>query len=575
MTSSEADLVVIALPGVQRLISEAQSTADVHAGSQIVASLAAVAATRVREQGAELVIPATEQAEGMPNRVVALAPRGRGADLAHQAVEAVRESWRGHLAELFPDPPATPGMPGVVWVCVPDEGQGYPAQWARAHKLLAARRRIRDFDHQEWAGREICALSPRWPAEAVPPARLKEHERAALSAVNWVKRRWRTRPDGERFPSTPSIASAPFRRDVLKLAHGDGESAAQINSAIEALYHAESAMGGSRETRVSGLPTGTTSATEWFSRSGGPWVYPERWQASTLARDTGREASALIPLVNAGRAALQQLIELARGSGLSPPRTYLAIIVQDLDGMGRFLAGEGQDAGGAVLDVQPQRHREVSELLGTLGGSQTQRLRSDDLLGVPVYAGGDDLLAFTPAPSALAAAQACHDLIPAELPTASTAVVFFHYHAGLQTALTHARQLLERAKQLVDGKHALAVSYLRRSGVSDASIHPWSLCGGRSAAAALQVFTRSARHPLSPRLVADLERDHTELATLHRQTHRAELLRLVRRHLGGMVDGQADAAREVTSALLQLGGEDMKNLVHAARVGVFLRQEAL
>jgi hypothetical protein len=581
VTSSEGDLVVVALPGVQRLISEAQSTADVHAGSQIVANLAAVAAKRIREQGAELVIPATVEAKGMPNRVVALAARGRGADLARHAAEAVSEQWRGYLTKVFrfQAPPPTPGIPTVLWVCVPDEGQGYPAQWARAQALLAARRRVRDFDHQEWQGREICTLSPRWPAEEVIPANLKEHERATLSAANWVRRRWQDlQSQTERFPSTPSIASAPFRRDVLRLAQSNEKSARDISSAISDLHEAARAVEDShRESRVPGLPEGSTPATTWFSRSGGPWVYPERWQVRTLARNTDREERTLRPSVHAGRAALKRLIELVRRHSLSPPRNYLAIIVQDLDSMGRFLAGEGKNAAGAVLDVHPQRHREISELLSSLSGRQTQQLRSGDLLGVPVYAGGDDLLAFAPARTALAAAQACHDGLPSELPTASTGVVFFHYHAGLQAALTHARQLLDRAKEAVPRKHALAVGYLRRSGVSDTSIHPWSLPSGRSAAAALQVFARSATYPLSPRLVADLERDHTELATLHQrkpQMHQAELLRLVRRHLGGMVDGQADAALEVTSALLQLGGEDMTNLLHAARIGVFLRQEA-
>jgi hypothetical protein len=39
------DLVVVALPGVQRLIAEARSTADVRAGSEIVARLVGVIVT--------------------------------------------------------------------------------------------------------------------------------------------------------------------------------------------------------------------------------------------------------------------------------------------------------------------------------------------------------------------------------------------------------------------------------------------------------------------------------------------------------------------------------------------------
>jgi CRISPR-associated protein Cmr2 len=107
-------------------------------------------------------------------------------------------------------------MPLVHWVCVPSVSGGYPAQWREAQRLLAARRRIRDFPAVEWPQRALCVLGPRWPAEPVPGG-LKEHEKAALSAAGWVKRRWRKIHDLGGFPSTASIASAPFRRAVLEL----------------------------------------------------------------------------------------------------------------------------------------------------------------------------------------------------------------------------------------------------------------------------------------------------------------------------------------------------------------------
>jgi len=75
------DLVMISLPGVQRLIGEARSTADLRAGSEIAAELAAAPARRCIRDG-ELVIPSTPDAIGddtsTPNRIVALAPAGQG-----------------------------------------------------------------------------------------------------------------------------------------------------------------------------------------------------------------------------------------------------------------------------------------------------------------------------------------------------------------------------------------------------------------------------------------------------------------------------------------------------------------
>jgi hypothetical protein len=51
------DLVVVTLPGVQRFIGEARSTADVRAASEIVEKLASTAAKKCRAAGGELVFP--------------------------------------------------------------------------------------------------------------------------------------------------------------------------------------------------------------------------------------------------------------------------------------------------------------------------------------------------------------------------------------------------------------------------------------------------------------------------------------------------------------------------------------
>ncbi|MGH3797670.1 MAG: type III-B CRISPR-associated protein Cas10/Cmr2 [Pseudonocardiaceae bacterium] len=148
------DLVVISLPGVQRLISEARSLADGRAGSEIVARLAEVAATSCRDQGGELVIPAEiGDPDGMPNRVVVLAPAGSGAPIAREATAAVQREWDRLLSTVLERSGAvTPGMPNARWVCVPDDGRGYGWQWAQAQTLLTARRRVRDFESQEWGG---------------------------------------------------------------------------------------------------------------------------------------------------------------------------------------------------------------------------------------------------------------------------------------------------------------------------------------------------------------------------------------------------------------------------------------
>jgi CRISPR-associated protein len=630
------DLVVITLPGVQRFIGEARSTADVRAASEIVEALASSAAAECLAAGGELVFPSSladgsDSAlgdkgaapaevghDGMPNRVVALAPADGGAEIAHRAKVAVQRAWdswvrqalaRGPAAQGGSRTPVTPGFPVVQWVCVPPLPEGYPGQWARARDLLDARRRVRDFSEVSWEQRTLCSLSPRWPAED-PPDGLKEHEKDTLSAANWVKRRWRRIQDKDGFASTSSIASAGYRRDVA--AHLDDPGVA---AAVSELMGAAREVRDEWETAVPGLPDLRAEPGRWLVRSAGPWVYEDRWQAESLARETKKELDALRAAVVRGATAAKRLAKIMAGHGVAPPASYLALIAQDIDGMGLFLSGTGTNAAGSRLSVGPAAHAGVSASLRRLAAQQRRGLASPDLLGVPVYAGGDDLLAFVPAATALAAAQACHDLIPRDLPRASTAVLFFHYHAGLQAAMTRAREMLDQAKSAVPGKHGLAVGYMRRSGASEFSIQPWGGSPGQgtpggpaasSAVGLLGLFAADRAYPLSPRLVADLERDAGELSRLFERDqaiYRAELARLVGRHIGKAADPSAAgtrsaiappagtqaaarraAVREAADVLWWLGQQeyaprdaetpDGPRPARAARIGIFLRQEA-
>ena len=110
-------------------------------------------------------------------------------------------------------------------------------------------------------------------------------------------------------------------------------------------------------------------------------------------------------------------------------------------------------------------------------------------------------------------------MIGSALPTASTAVLFFHYHASIQRAMSQARDLLEQAKK-VSGKHGLAVGYLRRSGATAVSIQPWAGQEGGSSASRFGLFAREHEPRLSPQLVADLECDAGELTGSRRSPRR-------------------------------------------------------
>jgi CRISPR-associated protein Cmr2 len=139
-----ADLVVVALPGVQRFLEEARSTSDVSAASGIYSALAGrVVDSLGAEPGGQLVLPVRDAPSpgpdvprsgqdgelGLPNRIVALLPPGSGAAAARRASDAVQEAWQGWVRQVMrPAPgdpqPQTPGFPRVYWVCIPERPGG-------------------------------------------------------------------------------------------------------------------------------------------------------------------------------------------------------------------------------------------------------------------------------------------------------------------------------------------------------------------------------------------------------------------------------------------------------------------
>jgi hypothetical protein len=280
------------------------------------------------------------------------------------------------------------------------------------------------------------------------------------------------------------------------------------------------------------------------------------WKARRLAREIGA---------------------LARRHGVPVLSAYYAIVVQDLDKLGRAVGNLGLDDQRAACDA-----------LTVLGGQQVSL--SERHLGVPIYAGGDDFLAFAPAAEALGLATELRirtagflSAGPLSGVTASSAVVFVHAGNPLRVAVATAQEALKRAKNAVNGgrqRDALSVVVVRRGGVRARTIQPWSLHPNSHDAADVlgRVAPASASSELSARLAARLEQDQAELDQLAEEpaTHgtlEREVRRLVERQGG---------TRDVAEALSVLGraerggGERDARFfrpVPAALVGRFLTQE--
>ncbi|MCD0448601.1 type III-B CRISPR-associated protein Cas10/Cmr2 [Actinocorallia sp. API 0066] len=585
MGAGDGDLVVLALGGVQRFISESRTTADLAAASAIMARLARAAAESLGEvDGVSLVFPESGESRGAPNRVVALVPAGRGDALGEAAAGAVRTAWEQTVQGVFKDAAAagTPGVPDVTWVAVPAAAGDYATRWELAQRALAGRRMVRDFAPADELARPLCSLSPRWAAaERPPPGARRHHRQELLSRANWVKREWSRSEDGQgtRFPSTSSIASARFRDAVIRRLDDR-----ELAGAVGALRAVVGRLSSGREEAVRGLSHAGGELGRWLRESAGGWVYPDRWTERSVLAESARpeDVRDAAGIASQGRKAAAAVVRRMDEFGVASPAVYLAVIAQDLDWMGRYLSGTGTARDGSRIEVSAASHQAVSRRLLVLGEEQLTRLSEPRLLGVPVYAGGDDLLAFAPAANALDVAAAAYGLVPADLPKASTAVLFFHQHFSLREAVTRVQEMLKDAKRNVEGKHALAVGVVRRSGTRAESIQPWpSARPDELSVRAFDLLGRSGEHVVSPRLVADLERDEEELASLPERLYTAELARLLARHTSGPADGRAGFVADATRALVDLGarersvpGPETARPVPVARIGVFLRQEA-
>lgn len=585
-TAAESDtLVLFALPGVQRYIAEARTTADLRSASEQIAALVQGALKAVTANRAEVVIPAhvNGATTPAPNRLVIRVPSSIDATtIAETAAAAVLDAWTQWGERVFGTTAALPsGFPDPQWVIVPPADGGYKAQFLLAQDTLAARRRVRDFEafSPVPVGRPVCSLSGRWPAVDPPSGARPYEEVEQLSAPNWVKRMAAHVPRRTGTPSLASIASAPYRQHVLDQLATDPK----VAGPLKVLYEQGRWLRPS-EQRVPGLTVprlrdnDTRAAAQWLANSGGPWVDPDRWHETAVAEALvdGVPQSA-DRIATTGRTAARDLAKVVERL----PATYLAVVAQDIDSMGLYLSGLAKARDGSSISVSVDEHRAASKSLAETSIEQLRRLRADGpeaIHAVPVYVGGDDLLLLTPAGSALTAARLVHDAIPASLPYASTAVFLFSQHAALQPAIQQAWRMLEDAKAL-RRKHGLSIGFQRRAGTFYQTVHPWATQSSRPPDnLALVDALGHADRGVSLRLVADLQRDQPQLDGLAKNGQlphlKREAERLVRRHLPPGSSQAVTVADAVVRVGLAEAGQRGFNPVPAARVAAFLKQEA-
>ncbi|MEN2993676.1 MAG: type III-B CRISPR-associated protein Cas10/Cmr2 [Bacteroidia bacterium] len=321
------------------------------------------------------------------------------------------------------------------------------------------------------------------------------------------------------FPSNSEIAAVPFKRKLFEVLRerSDSKAAEAVKAFLDLLAQLGDLIGykGLFYREEIALPAFQAYERADLARLEGSWLYEAHWEKGYLEREG-------IVLREEGRKAIQEALRRLYAELRASPSPYYAVLAMDGDHMGRWLSGTHErmpllsevihpqvvdaikkaeedlqkKAPGERLrrPVTPAYHAFISEALGYFARTFVPQIVEGAHLGVVVYAGGDDVLAFLPAQTAIEAAlklraafsgflrqnatdweiegqnqtgyiQTSTQLIPTMGPraTASVGIAFAHHRMPLQVALEEARAALKTAKEKY-GRNALAVHVLKRSG---------------------------------------------------------------------------------------------------------------
>jgi CRISPR-associated protein Cmr2 len=523
-------LFLVHLGPVQDFIASARRSRDLAFGSWFLSEISRVAAYTLRAQQGLLIFPAPEQERllepytwefTIANKILALMekpPQDYGKDGLGQLVyEAIMDQLgdfkkKAYMGiQLSPENLATAerqirNLVEFLWVALPyDEKDTANYAPTRLHleALMAARKNTRDFPQMRGAYVPKSSIDGRLesviPENEFPDNRASEQQRLAkvrqlywkygagpaerLSGVDLLKRHGLTAWNIT-FPGTGHIAALPFLRRLSQL-----DTQAQALAREKWLEYIEKVKQiGKPRYDESAQPDENTQPTaslviEKEYTLGDAHPILQRYDGTMLFEE--RLVDLVGPTVDQekmkeAKKALQAFYQFTDGQFARPgwnkarPDPYYALLQADGDSMGD------------VIDAQAkygyERHRQLSQRLASFAGRVDSIVRK--YRGAPVYAGGDDILAFLPLDTALACASELSRQFHGHMrgfvsdegrsPTLSIGIAIVHYLDSLRLARSLASDAEQRAKQ-VEGKNALAITVSKRSGEDYSLAGKWNV----------------------------------------------------------------------------------------------------
>ncbi len=493
---------------VQDFIASARRTRDLSFGSWFLSELSRAAAHQIVKQNGlgSLIFPAPlkeamldSKEFNVANKIVALVKQSPQdlSTLVHEAVlkrlHEIRDEAYKNIT--LPEKNRTRAEAQIedlvefLWVALPYNEKDYVGTRQQLEALMAARKNTRNFTRVTWEDYipkssidgQLESVIPEheYPSRSASEAeklvkiqRLYEHYGAGpaerLSGVDLLKR-CGTTAFGSRFLSTSHMATISFlqRLEVLK-----GQNREQVKKAWDEYIGKVQKMANSRQ--LERIPDSYPS-------------HPilEKYEGSMLFEDRLVDVlyiPAADPSKNTrlqeAKKSLRDFYKLlddqftALGFSKERPDPYYALLQADGDGMGAVITAQAEHG--------YERHRQLSLALARFTSKVDGIVKKYQ--GAPVYAGGDDVLAFLPLHTVLQCASELATQFRSDLngfadqddhpPTLSVGVAIVHHLDSLREARELAQEAERRAKR-VAGKNALAIIVSKRSGENYSVARPW------------------------------------------------------------------------------------------------------
>jgi CRISPR-associated protein Cmr2 len=577
--SNQPYLLLFSLGPVQSFIATARRAQDLWLGSCLLSDLMRSGMKAAQQVQAELIYPVPgalgdANESGLPNKFVArCADRDTARRAAEAAADVIRSVWQARAKEvrdylqhtlhasinnsIWARQTNPDHLLEIYWAAVQwPQDQAYGQVYAEVSRMLAARKNLRDFVQVEEPGWKCSLCGERevlYGRLSDKVAKQKPHEQ--LCAVCVVKRfDADARSVEERFPSTSSVATAPFVLELLDN-WATTEVLKDFRSALSILedLHPRNKHVLTHSAHPEAIPVLRDRGGKAIRKLDGDLYFPETFQpGGRLKNDYEFEESAAVrEKAEAAKKALDALRNAVLEATGQSPTLYYAVLLMDGDRMGQRLSSVQSE----------EEHRTISQALFQFSRQQVPDIVERQHLGRLVYAGGDDVLALLPVPHVLSVAQQLQEAFGQALAggTLSAGVAIAHHLSPLQAVLDEARTAEQAAKNDY-GRNALCVALLRRSGATTRVGAQWSFgCDQKTINVLARVQEAMAKGHLSSRVAHDVAEVAPTLgaASIPNEAKVAEVRRLLRRH---SADDHKETTEELAEPLVSLA-ETLDRLV--------------